>query len=137
MRLNTAIISHIIINDTTYYFRDIKYDYNDKYLMNACVRLIEGSLNCGIFQTGRSKGQDHISIKLPSADFSKLVDIDFDYYKTTLGWHIMGFGKCAALRSKMEAHQTGYTWNDNTTREDRIIMWKNWVREFNACQQGN
>ena len=39
------LYSSIIINDTTYYFRDIKYDYNDKYLYERmCTRLIEGTL---------------------------------------------------------------------------------------------
>lgn len=134
-KLNVALISYIIINDTTYYFRDIKYDYNEKYHMNVCVRLVAGTLNCGIFQQGRSSGKDELSVKLPNNDFSKLVSVDFDYYKATLGWHIMAFGQCASLSSKMSAKQEGYYWDDSSSRGDRITMWEKWVEEFNACNE--
>ena len=134
MKLNVAFINSVIINDSTYYFRDIKYDYNDKYFMNVCVRLIKGTLDCGIFQRGNSKDQENIYIKLPNNDFSKLVSVDFDYYKATQGWHIMAFRECSSLRGKMEAKQPGYSWDDNTSREQRIGMWKNWIEEFNACK---
>lgn len=133
-KLNVALINYIIINDTTWYLRDIKYDYKSKYYMNVCVRLIEGTLDCGIFQTGLSKEMENISIKLPNDEFSKLVSVDFDYYKATLGWHIMAFGKCPTLKTKMEGKQAGYTWDDNTSQSQRITMWKNWVREFNTCK---
>lgn len=133
-KLNLAFIHHIIINDTTYYFRDIKYDYNEKYYMNTPVRLIGGTLDCGIFQTGRSSGGNKLSIKLPNNEFSKLVAVDFDYYKATLGWHIMAFGKCISLRTKMENKEAGYSWNDDTSADQRISMWKNWIQEFNACK---
>lgn len=133
-KLNLAFIHHIIINDTTYYFRDIKYDYNEKYYMNTPVRLIGGTLDCGIFQTGRSADNKQLSIKLPNNEFSKLVAVDFDYYKATLGWHIMAFGKCIGLRSKMENKEAGYSWNDDTSADQRISMWKKWIEEFNACK---
>lgn len=134
VKLNVAFISSIIINDTTYYFRDIKYDYNEKYYMNICVRLIEGTLNCGIFQNGKSTGVDDISVKLPNNEYSKLVSIDFDYYKSTLAWHIFGFGDCGTLRSKMEEKNPGYTWDDTASREQRLAMWKSWIQEYNACK---
>lgn len=133
MKLNVALIKHITINDTTYYFRDIKYDYNDKYYMNVCVRLVEGTLNCGLFQQGRSAGTSNLSVKLPNSEFSKLAAIDFDYYKATLGWHIFAFGKCKTLRSKMEEKQPGYYWDDNATFEQRLSMWKSWIQEYNSC----
>jgi hypothetical protein len=132
-KLNVAIIESIIIKDTTYYFRDIKYDYNEKYYKNVCVKLIDGTLKCGIFQNARSKGNDDISVKLPNDEFSKLVSIDFDYYKSTLAWHIFAFGDCGTLRSKMEEEKSGYTWNDSASREQRLAMWKSWIQEYNAC----
>ena len=106
MKLNVALIKHITINDTTYYFRDIKYDYNDKY---------------------------YLSVKLPNSELSKLAAIDFDYYKATLGWHIFAFSKCKTLRSKMEEKQPGYYWDDNATPEQRLAMWKSWIQEYNSC----
>jgi hypothetical protein len=135
MKLNVALIHHIIINDTTYYFRDIKYDYNEKFHMNSCVRLVEGTLDCGMFQIGRSDEPTTIGIKLPNEEFSKLIAVDFDYYRSTTGWHIMGFGKCSSLRSKMSNKETGYTWDDNNNLTQRISMWKTWIKEFNACKK--
>jgi len=102
--------------------------------MNSTVRLIGGTVNCGIFQTGRSSGINNISIKLPNEELSKLISADFDYYKATLGWHIMAFGKCLSLRSKMENDEAGYKWDDNTPQEKRIAIWKKWIEEFNACK---
>jgi hypothetical protein len=134
IKLNLALIHHIIINDTTYYFRDIKYDYQSKYHMNTCVRLIEGTLDCGYFQGGDASSPDYIAMKLPNDEFSKLVSINFDYYKATLGWHIMAFSKCASLKTKMEQHLAGYTWDDNNTTEQRLEMWRNWIKEYNGCK---
>lgn len=134
-KMNVAIIHHIIINDTTYYFRDIKYDYNEKIYRNTAVRLIDGTLDCGMFQTGRSQALNTISIKLPNKELSELVAADFDYYKTTLGWHIFAFGKCESMHSKMLENKTGYTWNDKTSLEDRISIWKSWIQEYNACNK--
>ena len=134
IKLNVALINHIIIHDSIYYLRDIKYDYASKYYMNTPVRLIEGTLDCGMFQTGRSTAQNTIAIKLPNDELSKLISADFDYYKATLGWHLMAFEKCLSLRSKMENKADGYKWDDNTPQEQRIMMWKNWIKEFNACK---
>jgi hypothetical protein len=133
-KLNVALINRLIINDSTYYFRDVKYDYNDKYYMNVCVRLIAGTLNSGIFQHGKSTGMDNISIKLPNDEYSKLVSADFDYYKATLAWQIFAYGNCASLRSKMEEKAAGYTWDDKNSKESRIHMWKQWIMEYNACK---
>lgn len=135
MSLNVAFIHHIIINDSVYYFRDIKYDYNEKYYVNVCVRLTGGTLDCGIFQNGLSTGNDNLSIKLPLSEFSKLVSVDFDYYRSTTGWHMMGFGGCEPLRAKMSAKENGYSWDDATPREERIAMWRNWIDEFNKCSK--
>jgi len=134
IKLNVALINHIIIHDTIYYLRDIKYDYRSKYYMNTPVRLVEGTLDCGMFQTGRSTAQNTIAVKLPNDELSKLISIDFDYYKATQGWHIMAFDKCISLRSKMSNKEEGYKWDDNTPQEQRVTMWKNWIKEFNACK---
>ena len=135
MKLNVAFIHHLIINDSTYYIRDIKYGYNDKYYMNVCVRLIAGTLDCGMFQNGKSTGNENLSVKLPNAEFSKLAATEFDYYKATSGWTIMAFGSCPELRSKMVSGQAGYKWDDNTAQEQRLAMWKKWIQEFNACKK--
>lgn len=133
-KLNVAFISRLVINDSTYYFRDIKYDYNDKYYMNVCVRLISGTLNCGMFQNGKSSGVENISFKLPNDDFSKLVSADFDYYKATQAWQIFAYGKCPSLHTKMSEKQAGYAWDENTSKQNRISMWKQWIQEYNACK---
>jgi hypothetical protein len=135
MKLNVGLIHHIIINDTTYYFRDIKYDYNEKFHMNSCVRLVEGTLDCGMFQIGRSEDMNTVCIKLPKEEFSKLIAVDFDYYRSTTGWHIMGFGECSSLNTKMSNKETGYAWDDNDNLAQRIGMWKNWIKEFNSCKK--
>lgn len=134
MKLNTAIISYIVINDTTYYFRDIKYDYNDKYQENVCVRLVAGTLNCGIFQTGRSTGDNNISVKLPKEEFSKLVSTEFDYYKETSGWHLMAFSNCKPLYNKIDTKEKGFIWQGAASPAERIAVWKNWIAAYNtAC----
>ena len=99
-----------------------------------CVRVIYGTLECGMFQTGRSKGNDGIAIKLPNNELSKLVSTEFDYYKATSGWHAMAFGKCESLQAKMIDEEIGYKWDDTTPLADRIAMWKNWITEFNNCK---
>ena len=135
MKLNIAIISYFIINDTTYYFRDIKYDYKEKYFMNSCVRLLQGTLDCGLFQTGNTNDLSKIAVKLPNGEFSQLISTEFDYYKATSGWTIMAFGSCPELKSKMVSGQAGYKWDDNTAQEQRLAMWKKWIQEFNACKK--
>ena len=134
-KLNVALIREFIINDTTYYFRDIKYDYNSKYHYNACVRLIEGNLDCGLFQVGNTTSPDKMAVKLPNDEYSKLVAVDFDYYRATLGWQLMAYSSCKSLADKMRNHTAGYSWNDSTPLIDRIAMWNNWIKEYNSCQR--
>ena len=118
----------------TYYFRDVKYDYNEKYHRNVCVRLIAGDKNCGMFQSGQSKGTENIAVKLPNEEFSKLVSVEFDYYRETSGWHRMNFGKCQTIDDKMEKKEAGYSMDSQTTLAQRVDIWKKWIKEFNDCK---
>jgi hypothetical protein len=74
-KYNVAIINNIIVDKQTYYFRDIQIGYNDTSLNNVCVKLIYGTLNCGIFQVGDGKEKNSIAIKFPKASFNELVSI--------------------------------------------------------------
>ena len=40
IKINVSIIDHVDINGKSYYFRDIKTDYNDKLMINVSVQLI-------------------------------------------------------------------------------------------------
>ena len=81
------------------------------------------------------KGIDDISVKLPNNDFSKLVSIDFDYYKSN-SWlaYFWLLAIVALYAAKWKRRKPGYTWDDTTSREQRLAMWKNWIQEFNACE---
>lgn len=73
------LIHHIVVNDTTYFLRDIKVGNDDKYEKNVAVTRIEGTLYCGIFQRARSAGNSNIAVKLPLKELSKLVSIDLEF----------------------------------------------------------
>lgn len=135
VKLNIALISHIIIHDTTYYFRDITYDYQSKKYMNCCMRLLTGNLDCGIFQLGNSTDIGNRAIKLPNREFSELVAINFDYYTELSGWTYLAFGNCKDLKEKISAKQSGYSWEKGSSTADRLAVWEKWVKEFNECKQ--
>ncbi len=134
LSLNVALIHHIIINDTTYYFRDVKYGYDEKKRMNVAVRLISGTLNCGLFQEGRSNDPALLAAKLPKADFSQLVSTEFEYYKELSGWHAMAFSDCKSLQEKMMNNQPGYVWEKGNDKTFQVAVWNKWIKEYNECK---
>lgn len=134
--LNVALIHHIIINDTTYYFRDVKYGYDEKKRMNVIVRLVSGTLNCGLFQEGRSNDPALLAAKLPKADFSQLVSTEFEYYKELSGWHAMAFSGCPALQEKIMNNEPGYVWDKPNDKTLQVDVWNKWIKEYNACKPG-
>jgi hypothetical protein len=134
IKLNVALISHIIIHDTIYYFRDITYDYQSKKYMNCCMRLLSGNLDCGIFQMGNSTDINKRAIKLPNRELSELVAINFDYYTELSGWTYLAFGNCRELKEKISANQNGYSWEKGSSTTDRLMVWEKWIKEFNECK---
>ena len=135
-KYNVAIISNIVIGKQTYYFRDIRIGYDDKFLHNVCVKLIYGTIDCGIFQVGESKEQNNIAIKFPKISFSELASIDFDYYNSSQSV-LIKIINCKILLEKMMAKDETVTWTENATREQRFQRFKNIVDEYNKCGVSN
>jgi hypothetical protein len=132
-KLNIALISYIEIDSVKYYFRDVEYGYNNKMHMNVLARLVKGNLDCGLFRQGNTNDNDHIFIKLPNKDYSRLVATEFDYYLATSGWTIMAFSECKSLIAKISKGEPGYKWDDNTGKEARLAMWMNLIDEYSKC----
>ena len=132
IKINVAIIDYLLINGKKYYLRDIKIGYNEKYLRNVCVELIDGTLNCGIFQTGDGKKENSILVKLPNHDFSKLVSVDFDYYSNSSAL-ALSIGNCKTLKEKLINEDPSVTWKDGASREERIQKFKTIITEYNHC----
>ncbi len=135
-KYNIAIISDIVIDKQTYYFRDIKIDYDDKFLHNVCVKLIYGTLKCGIFQVGDGTAKNNIAIKFPDASLSELASIDFDYYNSSQSV-LMRISNCKTLLEKMMAKDETVTWTENATNEQRFQRFKNIVDAYNNCGVSN
>lgn len=133
IKINVAIIDYLLINGKNYYLRDIKIDYNDKYLRNVCVELTDGTLNCGIFQTGDGKKEHSIAFKFPTHDFSKLISEDFDYYSNSMALAISVTG-CNPLKEKLINEDPSVSWKDGATREERIQKFKAIIAEYNQCK---
>ena len=132
-RLNVAIIKHIVIKKQTYYLRDIKIDYDDKYLKNVCVKLIFGTINCGLFQAGDGTEKNSIAVKFPNEELSKLASVDFEYYNNSTSV-AMWVSSCKTLVDKMINNDESVSWSEVQTREQRIERIKNIIKEYNECK---
>jgi len=132
-KLNTAIISHVNINGEKYYFRDIKIGYDEKFIKNACVKLILGTIQCGIFQSGDGNSENAIAIKFPDESLSQLVSVDFEFYNSSLSV-AMRISKCKPLLEKMMAEDESVTWTEKASREQRIQRFKNIISDYNNCK---
>jgi hypothetical protein len=132
-KYNIAIISNIVVDKQIYYFRDIKIGYDDTILSNVCVKLIYGTLDCGIFQVGDGKEKNSIAIKFPDASLSQISSIDFDYYNTSQSV-LIRISKCKSLLNKMMNKDESLTWAENATREERFQRFKNIVDAYNKCE---
>jgi hypothetical protein len=135
-KLNSALVSHILIEGKTYYLRDIKVGYDDKKLNNVCVQLILGTVDCGIFQYGEGTDTHSIAVKFPKAPLSELSSVDFDYYKTSASIPIQIFS-CKPLFQKMKEKEETVTWTESSTREQRIERFKNIITAYNGCASNN
>ncbi|HUM98295.1 MAG TPA: hypothetical protein PK275_10585 [Chitinophagaceae bacterium] len=135
-KLNVALIKFIIIAKQTYYFRDIKIDYNDKYMQNVCVKLIYGTIDCGLFQSGDGTVNNSVGIKFPNEALSKLESIDFEYYNNSTAV-TMRVSKCESLVEKMINNDEAVTWTEANTRDQRIQRIKNIIDEYNSCKLKN
>lgn len=132
-RINIAMIDYLLINGIKYYLRDIEIGYNEKYLRNACVTLLSGNLNCGIFQMGDGKKQHTIAFKFPKHDYSKLISVDFEYYSTS-STLLISLMACKPLKEKLVNKDSSISWEENATREERIKKFTTIVTEFNECK---
>jgi hypothetical protein len=135
-KYNVAIISNIVVDKQTYYFRDIRIGYDDKFLHNVCVKLIYGNMDCGIFQIGDLTTEHSIAIKFPKTNLSELASIDFDYYNSSQSV-LMRIIDCKTLLEKMMAKDEAVSWNENATREQRFQRFKNIVDAYNKCTLPN
>lgn len=134
MRINAGIISYIKINDSIYYFRDVKVkNQTSKYDRNMCLRLTTGSLKNGIFQIGNSNNPEKAVISLPGKNNTYLVSPQDDYYAQTSSWCMLEYGDCNPLKQKIREKQPGYTWNKDMPLANRLALWRNWIIEYENC----
>lgn len=131
--MNTAIISHVNINGETYYFRDIKIGYDEKFIKNVCVKLIFGTIQCGVFQSGDGLSENSVAIKFPDESLSQLVSVDFEYYNSSIGVALR-ISNCKLLLEKMKAEDESVTWTEKVNREQRIQRFKNIISDYNNCK---
>jgi len=128
---NTAIIKHIIVDSITYYFRTINTAY-EKSLKNVCVRLIYGTVNCGMFQSGDGTGQHNIAVKFPKSSFNELNSSD--YYDESSFTVAIQLSECKSLYKKIVNKDDTVSWTEKSSREQRIQAYKNIITEYNSCQ---
>ena len=128
---NTAIIKHIIVDSITYYFRTINTAY-EKSLKNVCVRLIYGTVNCGLFQSGDGTGQHSIAVKFPKSSFNELNSSE--YYDESSFTVAIQLSECKGLYKKIVNKDDTVSWTEKSSREQRIQAYKNIITEYNSCQ---
>ena len=128
---NTAIIKHIIVDNITFYFRTINTAY-EKSLKNVCVRLIYGTVNCGLFQSGDGTGQHSIAVKFPKSSFNELNSSE--YYDESSFTVAIQLSECKSLYKKIVNKDDTVSWTEKSNREQRIQAYKNIITEYNSCQ---
>ena len=132
IKINVSIIDHVDINGKSYYFRDIKTDYNDKLMRNVSVQLIYGTITSGIFQSGDGTAMHSISVKFPNELLYILASVDFEYYNSSSSVPLR-ISKCKSLLKKMMDEDKSVTWKEEATREQRIQCFKNIISDYNKC----
>jgi hypothetical protein len=133
-KINVAMIDYLLINGKKYYLRDIEIGFGDeRYLRNVCVELIEGTLDCGIFQTGDGKKENSISVKLPREEYYNLASADFKFYANSSALPVY-IGNCPVLLQKFTNDDPSVTWKDGAPREERIQKFKTIIKEYNECE---
>jgi hypothetical protein len=129
-RFNTAIIKYIKIDSTIYYFRNINTEYG-KSVKNVCVRLITGTIDCGLFETGDGTTPHSVAIKFPKSSVNELTSAD--YYDEASFTVAIQFGECKNLYRKiMDRDETVY-WTENTSVAQRNQAYRNIISEYNSC----
>ena len=131
-KFNVAIIDHVVVNGTTYFFRNIKTNYDDKFIENACVQLIHGTITCGMFQSGDGSAMHSISVKFPNELLYILASVDFEYYNSSVSVPLR-ISNCKPLLDKMMGEDKSVTWAEDATRGKRIQCFKNIISDYNKC----
>ncbi len=131
-KFNVAIIDHVVVNGTTYFFRNIKTNYDDKFIENACVQLIHGTITCGMFQSGDGSAMHSISVKFPNELLYILASVDFEYYNSSVSVPLR-ISNCKPLLDKMMGEDKSVTWAEDATRGKRIQCLKNIISDYNKC----
>jgi hypothetical protein len=103
-------------------------------LKNVCVKLISGTIDCGLFQAGDGKPEHSVAIKFPKAPLSELASVDFEYYLSSASVPLR-FSDCEQLVTKMADNNNSVTWTETTSRDQRILCFKNVIREYNNCKK--
>jgi len=112
--INTAIIKHIIIDGTTYFFRNIKTDY-DIWMKNVCMQLVYGTIECGLFQNGNSTEQHSFAVKFPKSSTNELVSTE--YYDASSFTVAIQLNECNSLYKKIVDKDETVSWTEKSSRE--------------------
>lgn len=128
---NTAIIKHIIIDSITYYFRHINTAY-EKSMKNVCVRLVHGTVNCGLFECGNGKDQHSLAVKFPKSSFHELNSVE--YYDESSFTVAIQLSECKSLYQKIINKDQDVSWTEKSNREERIRAYRNIITEYNNCR---
>lgn len=133
VKINSNLIDKLLINETLYYFMDLKED-DDKLLENRLMTRVSGTANFGLYIPAVSPNKDTAYYaKLPNENNFTLVNVSSKIYSVRGTWQLYSFSKCKSLYSKIKANEPMYTLTAEMTLSQRLEVWKIWIEEFSAC----
>ena len=133
---NPALISRIVIDGSSYQFKDLRFGYNDNEILENClVQKYSGNDSLAIYQWKNAKGSTGYYICTPRfTDYAE--DINHPKYDEDgfSSFVTIKFSRCSVLAKKIYEKTPGYTYsNQKNSTEEKLAVWKKIMEEYMHC----
>lgn len=129
----------LLANDTTKYFLAnifTEENGNSKLLYNCCLKKVYGKDSFAIYQFGLEWNTDLAVVALPKVViYGKYYLVNNSYFTRQNVWKTTMFRACSIIKENMKAEKEGWTFNETSTQEQKIEVWKKYIDAWEQCKQ--
>jgi hypothetical protein len=129
------------LTDTTkYLLTNVVTEENGehKFLYNCSLKRIYGKDSFAIYQFGLEWNENFAIVALPKdAIYGRFYLINHKYFTRQEIWKTVQFRRCKTMKENLNNEKDGWNFNDTSTQQEKIIVWKKYIDAWEQCIENN